>query len=82
MRPKKIRVRDKGQFTIPSDFRKRVGIKADADLREGSHDYFEEDKVFFDSSVIIAGLVSNKGTSHMMLALVEMEIIESFITIN
>jgi len=84
--PKKVRVREKGQFTIPSDFRKRIGIKADtvldvyqigkaiivtpadllvkelakqvqqevqknnytltdllADLREGSHDYFEED---------------------------------------
>jgi len=36
-------------------------------------------KVFFDSSVIIAGLASNKGASHMMLALVEMEIIEPFV---
>ncbi len=36
-------------------------------------------KVFFDSSVIIAGLASTKGASCMLLSLAEMEVIEPYI---
>lgn len=31
-RPKKVRLRDKGQFTIPSEFREKVGIGEDTVL--------------------------------------------------
>lgn len=31
-RPKKVRVRGKGQFTIPSEYRERIGIKEDTVL--------------------------------------------------
>lgn len=37
-------------------------------------------KVFFDSSVITAGLASSRGASCMLLSLTEMEVIESYIS--
>lgn len=37
-------------------------------------------RVFFDSSVIIAGLASSRGASCMLLSLAEMEVIEPYIS--